>query len=59
MKRLFAVCVILALGAYAVWTLTLGANLQLAPGVVLKADWQRFARNRDADRSNLGLGWSF
>ena len=40
-----------------VWTL--GANLQVAPGVVLKADLQRFRRDKDADRSNLGLGWSF
>jgi hypothetical protein len=40
-----------------VWTL--GANLQVAPGIVIKADWQRFRRDRDADRSNLGLGWSF
>ena len=39
--------------------LTLGANFELAPGVVLKADWQRFTQNRDLDRSNLGLGWSF
>jgi len=39
--------------------LTLGANFQLTPGIVLKADWQRFRQNRDADRTNLGLGWSF
>ena len=39
--------------------LTLGANLQLTPGIVLKVDWQHFDQNRDADRSNLGLGWSF
>ena len=39
--------------------LTLGANFELAPGVVLKADWQRFSQNRELDRSNLGLGWSF
>jgi len=38
---------------------TLGANLQFAPGVVLKADWQRFGVNRDNDRTRLGLGWSF
>jgi len=38
---------------------TLGANLQVAQGVVLKADYQRFRENKDADRVNLGLGWSF
>ncbi|WP_372524673.1 hypothetical protein [Piscinibacter sp.] len=39
--------------------LTLGANFQLTPGVVVKADLQRFRENKDADRVNLGLGWSF
>jgi hypothetical protein len=39
--------------------LTLGANFQLTPGIVVKADLQRFGVNRDADRANLGLGWSF
>jgi hypothetical protein len=39
--------------------LTLGASFQLTPGIVLKADWQRFHANRDLDRTNLGLGWSF
>ena len=38
---------------------TVGANLQIASGVVLKADSQRFARDKDADRFDLGLGWSF
>jgi hypothetical protein len=38
---------------------TLGANFQLTPGVVVKADLQRFHENTDADRLNLGLGWSF
>jgi len=38
---------------------TVGANLQVTPGVVVKADWQRFRENKDADRVNLGLGWSF
>jgi hypothetical protein len=46
-----------AAAAERVWTA--GANLQLTPGVVVKADLQRFARNKDADRVNLGLGWSF
>ncbi len=38
---------------------TLGANFQVAQGIVVKADVQRFRENRDADRFNLGLGWSF
>ena len=40
-----------------VWTL--GANLQLSPGVVVKADLQKARVNRDNDRFDLGLGWSF
>jgi hypothetical protein len=39
--------------------LTVGLNFLLTPEVVLKADWQRFRENRDADRIDLGLGWSF
>jgi len=39
--------------------ITLGANLQVAQGVVLKADYQRFRENADLNRFNLGLGWSF
>lgn len=38
---------------------TLGANLQVAQGVVIKADVQRFRRDRGANRFDLGLGWSF
>jgi hypothetical protein len=38
---------------------TLGANFNLTPEVVLKTDVQRFRENRDADRFDLGLGWSF
>jgi Phosphate-selective porin O and P len=38
---------------------TLGANFQLTPGVVVKADYQRFRENTDLNRVNLGLGWSF
>ena len=38
---------------------TLGANLQIAQGIVVKADVQRFRENKDANRFNLGLGWSF
>ena len=40
-----------------VWTV--GANLQISQGVVVKADLQRFKRDKDNDRLNLGLGWSF
>lgn len=38
---------------------TLGANWQVTQGIVVKADWQDFRENKDADRVNLGLGWSF
>ena len=38
---------------------TLGANLQVSPGVVVKADYQRFREAPDQNRVNLGLGWSF
>lgn len=38
---------------------TLGTNFQLTPGIVLKADVQRFRENKNANRVNLGLGWSF
>jgi len=38
---------------------TLGANFQVTPGVVVKADVQRFRENTLANRVNLGLGWSF
>jgi len=40
-----------------VWTT--GANFQLTPGVVIKADYQWFSVNKDANRFNLGLGWAF
>lgn len=40
-----------------VWTV--GANFQLTPGVVVKADLQRFDENSNANRLDLGLGWSF
>ena len=40
-----------------VWTA--GASFQLTPGVVVKADYQWFAINKDSNRFNLGLGWSF
>ena len=38
---------------------TLGANFVISPGVVLKADWQRFREAPDLDRVSLGMGWSF
>ncbi len=38
---------------------TIGANFNVSPAVVLKAEYQRFRVNRDADRVNLGLGWNF
>ncbi len=39
--------------------LTLGANLAIAQGVVVKADVQRFRESPQANRVDLGLGWSF
>ncbi len=38
---------------------TLGANFQVTQGIVVKADVQKFRSNRELDRLNLGLGWSF
>jgi hypothetical protein len=38
---------------------TLGANLQITPGVVVKVDVQRFREDKLSNRVNLGLGWSF
>ena len=38
---------------------TVGANFQVAQGVVVKTDYQRFREDRTRDRFNLGLGWSF
>lgn len=40
-----------------VWTV--GANFQVGPGLVFKADIQRFKENRDKNRFDLGMGWSF
>jgi hypothetical protein len=39
--------------------LTGGANFYLNPNVVLKADYQHFATNKDLTRIDLGLGVSF
>jgi phosphate-selective porin len=38
---------------------TVGANFQLTPGVVFKADIQRFDVASENNRFDLGLGWSF
>lgn len=38
---------------------TLGANFQVAQGIVVKADYQRFRENTEQNRFDLGLGWSF
>jgi hypothetical protein len=39
--------------------LTVGADLAVGSGVVLKADLQKFTQDRTLDRLDLGLGWSF
>ncbi len=38
---------------------TVGANLNVGDGVVFKADIQRFQENKDRNRLDLGVGWSF
>ncbi|HVY08029.1 MAG TPA: hypothetical protein VHB46_18790 [Burkholderiales bacterium] len=38
---------------------TVGANFKVSPGIVLKADYQKFRENEDNNRFDLGLGWSF
>ena len=38
---------------------TIGANFNLTPSVVLKADMQRYKVVKDSDRFNIGLGYSF
>ncbi len=38
---------------------TAGANLRVGEGVVLKADYQKFATDRTRDRLNLGVGFSY
>jgi hypothetical protein len=38
---------------------TIGVNLNIASGVVLKLDYQMFDLNSDADRIDLGLGYAF
>ena len=39
--------------------MTVGANFAVGPGVVVKADVQRFREDSSLNRFNLGLGWSF
>jgi hypothetical protein len=38
---------------------TVGANLTVAQGVVLKADYQKFRQDKSLDRVNLGVGFSY
>ncbi|WP_075793926.1 hypothetical protein [Massilia putida] len=38
---------------------TVGANLMVAQGVVLKADYQKFRQDKSRDRVNLGVGFSY
>jgi hypothetical protein len=38
---------------------TVGANFNITPEVVIKTDYQRYKVVKDADRFNLGLGYSF
>ncbi|HCE09098.1 MAG TPA: hypothetical protein DEQ40_10940, partial [Oxalobacteraceae bacterium] len=38
---------------------TLGANLRVGEGVVLKADYQKFKEDSARDRVNLGVGYAF
>ena len=38
---------------------TAGANFMIGSGIVVKVDYQRFRENKDNNRFDLGLGWSF
>ena len=38
---------------------TVGANLKVGEGVVLKADYQKFKEDRNRDRLNLGMGFLY
>ena len=38
---------------------TVGFNLTIAPGVVVKMDYQSFDRDSANDRIDLGLGYAF
>jgi uncharacterized small protein (DUF1192 family) len=39
--------------------ITVGANLRIGEGVVLKADYQKFREDSARDRLNLGVGFSY
>ncbi|MYM22144.1 hypothetical protein GTP46_05740 [Duganella sp. FT135W] len=39
--------------------ITVGANLKVGEGVVLKADYQKFKEDKTRDRLNLGMGFSY
>jgi hypothetical protein len=39
--------------------LTVGANLRIGEGVVLKTDYQKFSEDKSRDRLNLGVGFSY
>jgi hypothetical protein len=39
--------------------ITVGANFNLAPTVVVKADIQRYQQHRDKDSFNVGIGYAF
>lgn len=38
---------------------TVGANLKVGEGVVLKADYQKFKEDKSRDRLNLGMGFAY
>lgn len=38
---------------------TIGANFNVGQGLVFKMDVQRFKQNKDNNRFDLGMGWSF
>jgi hypothetical protein len=38
---------------------TVGANLMIGQGVVLKADYQKFRQDKTLDRVNLGVGFAY
>ena len=46
-------------GARTERVVTVGANFGIGTGIVLKADYQRFRENKDNNRFDLGVGWSF
>lgn len=39
--------------------ITVGANLRVGEGVVLKADYQKFSEDKSRDRLNLGVGFAY